>query len=107
MELLINWLSKYKFKDWNRTEARGEIVTEEMKEQRARTIADLLNDTERWHSHGRAIDRKTLREEVMLKIEDLENDEQLYGYVRAYFKLLEDYMHRESIISFVHSKEYF
>ena len=107
VELLINWLSKYKFKDWTRTETRGEIVTEEMKEQRARNIADLLNDTERWHSHGRAIDRKTLREEVNLKIEDMESDEKLYGYVRAYFKLLEDYMHRESLISFVHSKEYF
>ena len=65
------------------------------------------NDTERWHSHGRAIDRKILREEVNLKIEDLESDEQLYGYVRTYFKLLEDYMHRENLVSFVHSRGYF
>ena len=107
VELLINWLSKYKFKDWTRTETRGVVVTDEMKEERARHIADLLSDTERWHSHGRAIDRRTLREEVNLKIEDLESDEQLYGYVRTYFKLLEDYMHRESLVSFVHSREYF
>ena len=40
VELLINWLSKYKFKDWTRTETHGEIVTEEMKEQRARNIAE-------------------------------------------------------------------
>ena len=107
VELLINWLSKYKFKDWTRTETRGEVVTEEMKEERARNIADLLNDTERWHSHGRAIDRKTLREEVNLKIEDMESDKKLYEHVRTYFKLLEDYMHRENLISFVHSREYF
>lgn len=107
VELLINWLSKYKFKDWHRTETRGKVVSEEMKQERAKSIADLLNDTERWHSHGRAIDRKTLREEVNLKIEDLEGDGKLYGYVRTYFKLLEDYMHRESLVSFVHSKEYF
>ena len=96
VELLINWLSRYKFKDWNKTETRGETVTEEMKEQRAKQIADLLNDPERWHSHGRAIDRKTLREEVNLKIEDLESNQELYESVRSYFKLLEDYMHRES-----------
>ncbi len=105
--MLINWLSRYKFKDWNKTETRGETVTEEMKEQRAKQIADLLNDPERWHSHGRAIDRKTLREEVNLKIEDLESNQELYESVRSYFKLLEDYMHRESLISLVHSGEYF
>ena len=107
VELLINWLSRYKFKDWTRTETRGKMVTESMKEERARNIADLLNDTERWHSHGRAIDRRTLRQEVNLKIEDLESDQDLYSYVRNYFTLLEDYMHRENLISFVHSKEYF
>ena len=107
VELLINWLSKYKFKDWSRTETRGKAVTDEMKEERAKDIADLLNDTERWHSHGRAIDRQTLREEVNLKIEDLESDEKLYRYVRTYFNLLEDYMHRENLISFVHTREYF
>ena len=78
IELLVKWLSKYKFKDWSKTETRHETVTEKMKEQRAKEIADLLNDPERWHSHGRAIDRKTLRDEVNLKIEDLENSQDLY-----------------------------
>ena len=107
IELLINWLSKYKFKDWSRTETRGETVTEEMKEQRANEIANLLNDPERWHSHGRAINRETLRGEVNLKVEDLESNEGLYKYVRSYFELLKDYMRREELISFVHSREYF
>lgn len=107
IELLVKWLSKYKFKDWSKTETRHETVTEKMKEQRAKEIADLLNDPERWHSHGRAIDRKTLRDEVNLKIEDLENSQDLYKYVRSYFGLLKDYMDREKLISFVHSREYF
>ena len=34
VELLINWLSRYKFKDWTRTETRGKMVTESMKEER-------------------------------------------------------------------------
>ena len=69
--------------------------------------SQVLNDTERWHSHGRAIDRKTLQEEVDLKIENLEEDEDLHKYVRTYFSLLKDYMHREELVSFVHSREYF
>ena len=70
-------------------------------------VAELLNDPERWHSHGRAIDRETLRNEVNLKIDDLEEHETLYYHLRDYFELLEDYMRRESTFSFIHSKGYF
>ena len=106
-QLLVKWLSTYKFKDWKKTETQGLDVTLEMKEERARAIATLLNDPERWHSHGRAIDRKTLREEVDLKIDDLETDEVLYTHVRDYFGLLNDYMRREKLVLFTHSRGYF
>ena len=106
-ELLIKWLSRYKFKDWKKTETRGREVTLQAKESRAQEIAALLNDPERWHSHGRAIDRKTLREEVNLKIDDLEKDQALYRNVRDYFGLLNDYMRRESLFLFTHSRRYF
>lgn len=106
-ELLIKWLSTYKFKDWKKTETRGLEVTLNMKEERARAIATLLNNPERWHSHGRAIDRKTLREEVDLKIDDLEVDEVLYTNIRDYFGLLSDYMRREKLVLFIHSRGYF
>ena len=53
VELLIKWLSTYKFKDWNRTETEKKKVTGQMKQKRAEEIATLLNDPERWHSHGR------------------------------------------------------
>lgn len=107
VELLIKWLSRYKFKDWTVTETQEIAVTEEMKEGRAEEIAALLNDPERWHSHGRAIDIRTLQQEVGLQIDNLEEDVDLHRHVRSYFGLLKDYMLREKLFSFVHTKGYF
>lgn len=107
IELLVKWLSKYKFKDWHVTATRGKQVTDGMKEERARQIADLLNDTERWHSHERGIDIKTLREEVRLEIDDLSDTPELRAHVRLYCDLLRDYMIREDLYSVVHSKGVF
>ena len=106
-ELLVKWLSTYKFKNWHTTESQGRKVTPKMKRDRANEIARLLNDPERWHSHGRAIDRETLRREVNLKIDDLEDNEVLYRHLRRYFELLEDYMRRGGARSFIHSRRYF
>ena len=107
-DLLIKWLSQYKFKNWTRTETKQEPVTEAMKVQRAKEIAELLNDPGKWHSHGRAIDMKTLRgEEIKLEIEDFERDSALCQAIRKYFDLLKDYMNREQLVSFVHTREYF
>lgn len=107
VELLVKWLSSYKFKGWVKTETRGVDVTEQMKEERARQIAGLLNEAARWHSHARGIDVKTLRDEVGLKIDDLAAEPDLYGFIRTYFDLLKDYMGRHELYSFVHSKGYF
>ena len=107
VELLIKWLSRYKFKDWTVTETQETPVTEDMRKERAQDIAALLNDPERWHSHGRAIDMRTLQEEVGLKIDNLEENTSLHNHVRNYFSLLRDYMLREQLFSFVHTKEYF
>lgn len=106
-ELLVKWLSTYKFKNWHETETRGNRVTQEMREERATQIAELLNDPERWHSHGRAIDRETLKNEVNLKIDDLEEHESLYRHLRGYFELLEDYVRREDRLYLIHSRGYF
>ena len=106
-ELLVKWLSKYKFKNWRKTETKGNKVSEEMKKNRANEIASLLNDPDRWHSHGRAIDRETLRNEVNLKIDALEENEKLYHHIRDYFAFLEDFMQREKRFTAIHSREYF
>ena len=107
VELLVKWLSRYKFKGWNKTETRGAEVTDSMKQERAQRIAALLNDTARWHSHARGIDAKTLRDEVGLKIDSLEDVPELYKSIRKYFDLLKDYMNRHDLYSFVHAKGYF
>lgn len=78
-----------------------------IKKERAKEIAALLNDADRWHSHGRAIDMQTLCEEVGLKIEDINETPELSGHVRDYFNLLKDYMTREELYSFIHTKDYF
>ena len=97
----------YKFKDWHKTETRGIKVTKEIKEARANEIAEILSDSDRWHSHSRGINMKTLIDEVNLRVEDLNEIPDLGPIVSEYYELIRDYMQREQIISFVHSKEYF
>lgn len=109
IELLIKWLSRYKFKDWQVTETSKTDVTPEMKKERAEHIAGLLNNPDRWHSHGRAIDMKTLQDEVGLRIDNLEDEANaaLHERIRKYFELLTDYISRETLLSFVHTRGYF
>jgi membrane-bound ClpP family serine protease len=107
VDLLKKWLSTYKFKNWDVTQTRGTPVTTQMKEQRAEEIAEDLSNNEKWHSHGRGIDMQTLREELNLRIEDFSEDEELAQTIREYFDLLRDYMVRQGLTSFVHTREYF
>ncbi len=107
VELLIKWLSQYKFKDWRITESSKVKVTEKIKQERAREIAKLLNDPERWHSHGRGINIATLREELKLRIEDYSENQKLANYIKKYFNLLMDYVSREQKSIFVHTEKYF
>lgn len=107
-ELLVKWLTNYKFKDWEKTETKNTQVTNEFKEERAREITNKLNDTKRWHSHGRGIDKHTLINEIGLKIEDYnEIDKGLAENVHKYFDLLMDYMMEKKMGYFIHSRWYF
>ena len=107
IELLIEWLSRYKFKDWEITETQKIKVTDELKRDRAKEIAELLNDPERWHSHGRPINMDVLQNEVRLKILNIAEQTNLYDEVRGYFGLLRDYMFRENYPFFVHTRGHF
>lgn len=86
---------------------RKDTLAIEMKQNRAEEIAETLGDNERWHSHGRGINMRTLIDELNLKIEDYSEIPGLGPLVKEYYELLQDYMAREQIISFVHTKEYF
>ena len=61
-DLVVEWLSEYKFQNWEVTETRKIPVTEEIKKERAREIANELMNHGKWRTHGRSI-----------KIEDLES----------------------------------
>jgi hypothetical protein len=107
IDLLETWLSAYKFKNWAVTQSRKKPVTAEMRRKRAKEIAELLSDNERWHSHGRGIGMDRLRNEVNLQIEDFGADDKLAKAIKDYFGLLRDYMFREKMHRFVHAREYF
>ena len=105
ISLLEEWLAKYKFKNWKKTERRGVKVTTAMKKQRAREIASSLNDVKRWNSHGIGISMPVLRRELKLKIDDFGKDKVLDKCVRQYHKLLIDYMAVTQLASIVHTRE--
>lgn len=99
VDLLKKWLVEYKFKNWSKTETRGVDVTEDMKTERAREVADKLNDTKLWRSHGRGLPISVIREVLQLQVEDFGADPthaELNQRVTAYYRLLKDYMVRRS-----------
>lgn len=105
-ELLVKWLTKYKFKNWIKTEGTGKAVDEPARRARAERIAKDLSDNEKWHSHGRGINLKTLVDDIGLQIKDYEKEN--YGKtIKEYFELLSDYMNRQKLFAFVHTTEYF
>lgn len=107
IDLLENWLSQFKFKDWANHSSTGEIVTPDEKRNRAKEIGVALSNNERWHSHGRGIGRETLTKEIRLKIDRIEDNPKLLSSLDEYFALLKDYMNREQYPMFIHTREYF
>lgn len=107
IDLLENWLSQYKFRNWTVHSSTGAPVTEDEKRARAKEIGVALSNNERWHSHGRGISRDTLVKEMRLKIDKVEDVANLQPALDDYFALLKDYMGREQYRVFIHTKEYF
>lgn len=103
--LLKQWLVQYKFKDWKVTKTRKEPVTEEMKQERAESIALKLSDSDHWHSHGHGISRDVLRDDLKLEIDDLAKPSNLYSSVKQYDRLLADYMMRRSVLLAIHTSK--
>jgi hypothetical protein len=102
--LLKEWLVKYKFEHWSITKTKGKTVTKRMKEQRAESIARCLNDSQRWHSHGRGISREVLERDVKLEIEDFGADPELSLQVKNYHTLVRDYMSKVSAAAITHTR---
>ena len=107
ISLLKNWLTKFKFKTWVKTESRSVTVTPEIKERRAEEIARMLSDNEIWHSHGRGIGIETLRNDLKLKINSFDEIPGLSKALFDYFNLFMSFVSSRSIESFVHNRDYF
>jgi len=104
--LLKEWLVRYKFKDWIRTETRNLEVTREMREQRAIEVAEGLmghNDRLEWYSHGRPISMDILRRDLNLRIEDFGDDPVLSREIKDYYQFLADYMGKIGVYGIVHT----
>lgn len=100
--LLQDWLARYKFKDWVRTESQGVEVDSEYRRKRAEDVGVKLNDTGRWHSHGYGISMDVLRDEINLKIDDLADVSERHERVKQYDGLLADYMQKAQYGGMLH-----
>lgn len=102
ISLLKEWLTKYKFKNWLKTETRQVDVTEEMRKERAEEIARDLMDHQKWHSHGRPICMNVLKNDLHLQIDDLADKPLLHKHIKGYHSFLCDYMTKMSMRCVVH-----
>lgn len=75
-DVVIEWLSKYKFKDWKKTETNNTTVTEKIRKRRAKEIAQELTKHDKWRSHGRSIKINHL-ETIGLRINRIDDDPKL------------------------------
>lgn len=102
ISLLKDWLVSFKFKNWKKTKTRKTTVTQKMKEDRAKEIAEALNDTEKWHMHGYGISMDVLINDLKLVIDDYGKNPKLCDKIKQYNTLLDDYMAKMNQIGVVH-----
>ena len=105
VDLLVEWLPKYKFKNWNIHSSSQTPVTDEDKRNRAIEIAQNLSDNKEWKSHGRPISRVELGR-LKLQIDKLEDDQEAYKAVTAYHELMTDYVQKYSMQRFIHTRRF-
>ncbi len=88
-----------------RTKTRGLVVTSAMKKARAKKIAEILNETDIWHSHGHGISMAVLRSNrINLQIKDFGADKDLSQKIRDYWSLLSDHMEKLGVRGVIHVK---
>lgn len=105
IDLLVEWLPKYKFKEWTNHKSNGEVVTDEQKRIRAYEIAQNLSDNKEWKSHGRPISREELKR-LKLQIDKLEDMPAVYTSLTQYHELMVDYIQKYNIRHFMQTRRY-
>ena len=94
--LIEDWLVKYKFKDWKKKP--------EEKTERAKEIATMLNDQQKWYTHGSSIHKDILENDIGLKIDDYSKDGDLRKLIWEYFWALSEFTGKVHLQSFIHSR---
>jgi hypothetical protein len=102
IDLLKKWLVEYKFKTWTQHKT-GTMVTAAEKIQRAEEIADKLSNNRIWKSHSRPLNIEAL-ENLKLKVNDFGNDSVLTNAIRTYHRLVTDYVAKNQLNIFVHTR---
>lgn len=67
-EIVIEWLWRRKFKHWIETETNKTRVTEDLRKKRAKEIAEILSNHEKWRDHGRSIKAHELSDKLKIDI---------------------------------------
>lgn len=78
-DLVKNWLEHYKFKNWTETRSKKIEVTQQMKSDRAQTLADKFCNHTTWRTHGRSLKIEDLKEDLI--IERIDDDVELSDIV--------------------------
>ncbi|MBR4289979.1 MAG: hypothetical protein IKT52_04990 [Oscillospiraceae bacterium] len=103
VDLLVEWLPKYKFKNWSIHQSSQNPVTIEEKKNRALEIAQNLSDNKEWKSHGRPISREELGR-LKLQIDHIEDNADAYAAVTAYHELMIDYVRKYNMQRFIQTR---
>jgi hypothetical protein len=104
IDLLKKWLVVYKFKTWTRHRNDAE-VTQQEKIKRAEEIADILSNNRIWKSHSRPLNISAL-EELKLKVNDFGKDTTLKNSIRVYHRLATDFVNKNQLDIFVHTRSF-
>lgn len=102
-EYIQEWLVSYKFKDWN-IHSDGSAVTEKDKKDRAKNIANILSDNNKWHSHTHTITMDDLLQ-MGLKIINYENDIVFKNKFDSYYNVLEDFISKTQKNILIHTRK--
>ena len=100
-ELVEKWLSQDMFKDLESAEPNQQET-----DRRATAIAACFSDGKRWRHHGRGINLET-QQELQLPVKDLAASAELHRKVTDYSELLGDYIKRQGLHIFIHSRGFF
>lgn len=107
IDLLKEWLVKYKFKNWDTHRSdptkKDNEVTHDEKIERAKDIAEKLSDNSLWHSHGRYIGIKTLQNILKLEIDDYSDNQTLRTPLLEYSNLLTEFVAKNNRRVYFHT----